>query len=66
MVAKLGENASLIDHSSYFDSMLFEQLKFPGINILSYLEESWNRAENALDKTWNSNKEAQSFIKYSI
>jgi hypothetical protein len=34
--------------------MLFEQLKLPGVNILNYLEDSWNRAETALDKTWNS------------
>jgi hypothetical protein len=46
--------------------MLFEQLKLPGVNILNYLEESWNRAETALDKTWNSSPEAQSFIKYSL
>lgn len=46
--------------------MLIELLKVPGMNILEHLEDCWNRADVAIDKTWNSSHDAQEFIKYSL
>jgi hypothetical protein len=53
-VSNLGENVSLVTHSSYFDSMLIEKLKVPGTDILECLQDSWDRAEAAIGKAWNN------------
>jgi hypothetical protein len=41
-------------------------LRFSQTDILGYLEDSWNRAEDARSKPWNMGQQQQAFIDYSV